>query len=537
MTAPRILVVEDERIVALHLRQKLTSLGYNAPLAVATGEAALRAIKEAPPDLVLMDIHLEGKLDGIETTALIPPEYHVPVIYLTAYSEDATLKRASATNAHGYLLKPFSERELHTMVRMTLARCLAERASREAGERLRQAREMEAIGKVTGGIAHDFNNLLTIIFGNLEELGDHTAGDPKMAELVRGVFSAAMRGEKLIQQLLEFSQCQLLSLATISPSTFISSMGDGLSQTLSGGIIVQPFLSADLWKIRIDTDGFERALLNLADNARDAMPEGGTLTITGRNVTLDPPRARALSDEVAPGCYVLLAVSDTGAGMAEGVAKKAFEPFFTTKPPGHGSGLGLSQVFGFIRQSGGHVGIDTKPGLGTTINMYLPAVENEGVVVEPPGALVQEMPVPPGETALVVDTEPMVRGQAADILKGMGYDTIEAASGAAACRILESNKRIHLLFTGAVMSGGMNGAMLAREALARQPDLKVLYMSGYSLENLIDDGVLTPGVPLLRKPFRRVELMRKVREILDMGMVEAEPLPAVLPAVLPAMEA
>ena len=529
MTAPLILVVEDERIVALHLRQKLTSLGYNAPLAVATGEAALRAIEEARPDLVLMDIHLEGKLDGIETAALIPVEYHVPVIYLTAYSEDATLKRAAASNAHGYLLKPFSERELHAMVQMTLARCRAEQASREAEERLRQARKMEAIGKVAGGVAHDFNNLLTIMFGNLEELSDHTAGNPRMAELVSNVFSAAMRGEKLIQQLLEFSQCQLLSLTTVAPGDFISSMGDGLSQTLTGDISVKPFLSTDLWKIRIDVDGFERALLNLADNARDAMPEGGSLNITGRNVTLDPLQARALNNEVTSGCYVLLAVSDTGTGMEGDVAAKAFEPFFTTKPPGHGTGLGLSQVFGFVRQSGGHVGIDTQPGLGTTINMYLPAVENEGVAVEPPGALAQETPVHPGETVLVVDTEPTVRGQAAGILKSMGYDTIEAASGAAACRILDSDRRIDLLFTGAVMSGGMNGAMLAREALARRPDLKVLYMSGYGLDNLIADGVLTAGVSLLRKPFRRVELMRKVREVLD--MVEDESLPEMLPAM------
>jgi signal transduction histidine kinase len=380
MPAPRILVVEDERIIAFHLRQQLTKLGYDVPSTVSTGGHALRRIEEMRPDLVLMDINLRGKLDGIATAAAIPPAYRIPVIYLTAHSEDATLARAVATNPHGYLLKPFSERELHAMIQVTLARCRSERASRTGLERRQQARKMEALNQLASGMADEVNDLLTVLYGQLEVLGGHAIGDPALAEPIQDTFSEAIEKERLIQRLLDFSGRRKLMPATVSVNDLVTNVTSQLKHILGDTIQVRPRLPDDLWKARIDAAQLTRALANLAVNAREAMPNGGTLTIEGQNAVLDQDDAEGRGDA---GRYVLLTVADTGIGMPERVVERAFEPFFTTKPAGGGSGLGLSLVFGFVRQSGGHISIDSKPGSGTTVRIYLPAAPDDAVSIAP----------------------------------------------------------------------------------------------------------------------------------------------------------
>jgi signal transduction histidine kinase len=380
MTKPWILVAEDERITALNLRQKLTRFGYDVSV-VASGDAVLRAI-ESRPDLILMDIKLAGSLDGIETAARIPPEYHIPVVYLTAHSDDVTLNRAAVTNSYGYLLKPFVERELRAAIHMTLARNRAEVALRAAQDRLDRVK-MEAFADLAGGMAQKFSALLNVMFDGLEELADCTTTRPELAGLVRKVSLAAVRGEKLVQQLLAFSQPKSLSFETVSLDTFISSMEKGLFEAAGDLTEIRSFLPQTIWKVRVDVDELENALLNLATNAREAMPNGGSLTIRGTNVTLDQQQAVALAS-LTGGRYVLLSLTDSGTGMPEDVARCAFQPFFTTKSAQNGTGLGLSQVFGFVTQSGGHIGIHSHLGGGTTIEIHLPAVQDETSAIEVP---------------------------------------------------------------------------------------------------------------------------------------------------------
>ena len=370
---PRILVVEDERISALNLRRKLTRLGYIAATPVASGAAALRAIEEARPDLILMDIKLEGSLDGIDTAARIPPAYDIPVVYLTANSDDVTLQRAAATNPYGFLLKPIAERELHATVQMALARQHTEATLRATELRVHRAR-MEAFSKLAGGVAVDFSRLLSDILGTLEELNDRASGQPELTELVRTVFDTALLGEQLARRLLAFSQRQFLLPTAVSLNGFVTGMTEALARSLGPSTEIRAVLPRTLWQVRADADELERAILNLADNARDAMPHGGRLVIEAENVVLGERRASALT-EIAPGRYVRLNVTDTGRGMPVHVASNAFEPFFTTRRHAHGVGLGLSQVFGFVRQTGGHIGIESRPGDGTSIKIHLPAAE------------------------------------------------------------------------------------------------------------------------------------------------------------------
>jgi signal transduction histidine kinase len=387
MTAPRILVVEDERIIALHLRQQLTALGYDVPNAVSTGDHALHRIKEAPPDLVLMDINLKGPLDGIETAAAIPPGYHIPIIYLTAWSDDATLRRAAATNPYGYLLKPFSERELHAMIQMTLARSKTERATRASLESREQARKMEALRQLAGGLADEINGLLTALYGQLEELGNHAIGEPAMAKPIQDAFGEAIEKERLIHRLLDFSGRRKLTPAAVALNDLVSNVTDLLRHTVGDAVRVNAWFPSGLWNVRIDCGQFARALTLLATNAREAMPRGGTLTIEGQNVDLTHHIANGGANMPPPDetieRYVLLSVADTGIGMTERVLERAFEPFFTTKPAGGGTGLGLSLVFGFIRQSGGHISIDSRERDGTTVRLYLPAAPDDMIAVSP----------------------------------------------------------------------------------------------------------------------------------------------------------
>lgn len=383
MKAPRILVVEDERIIALHLRRLLTDLGYDVPNAVSTGDHALRRIEEARPDLVLMDINLKGKLDGIATAAAIPPEYRIPVIYLTAYATDATLARAAATSPYGYLLKPFSERELHAMIQVTLARCRAESASRASLESRQQTRKMEALRQLAGGLAVEVDDLLTVLYGQLEVLGNHAIDEPAFAEPVQDAFGMAIEKERLINRLLDFSGRRKLLPATVSVNDLVTGASSQLGRIVGDTVQIRLRFPDDLWKARVDAEQLTRALSNLAANASDAMPDGGSLTIEGQNAILDQDNADDGAD-LLPGRYVLLSLADTGSGMTDRVVERAFEPFFTTRPAGGGTGLGLSLVFGFTRQSGGHISIDSKPGGGTTVRLYLPAASEDACALATP---------------------------------------------------------------------------------------------------------------------------------------------------------
>ena len=516
MPDARILVVEDERIVALHLQVMLQGLGYEVVANVANGEQALQTIEQTVPDLVLMDVHIEGEIDGIETAARIPASYHIPVVYLTAYSEEATLERARATRPHGYLLKPFSERELHATIQMVLERSGAEKALRASEERLRQSQKMEVVGQLAGGVAHDFNNLLAIIYGNLDILEDALADRPDLRQIVQNTMNAAARGAGLTHQLLAYSRLQPLDPHVLDAGKLIIDMTRLLHRTLGETIEIQTQVADDLWKTLIDPNQLENALLNLSVNARDAMPNGGKLMIEAQNAILDAAYAEEHL-EVMPGRYVMLAVTDTGIGMSKEVVQRALEPFFTTKPTGQGTGLGLSMVYGFVKQSRGHIKIYSEEGQGTSVKLYLPATatdqEDGRVIIDR-----SELPAArPGEVVLVVEDDAMVLRLAVELLTRLGYQALEARDAPEAIAILDRVSRLDLLFTDVVLPKGMNGTALAREAQRRRPELKVLYMSGYTANAIIHHGVLDKGVHLLTKPFRKVELARKVRQVLDDG--------------------
>jgi signal transduction histidine kinase/ActR/RegA family two-component response regulator len=379
---------------------------------------------------------------------------------------------------------------------------------------LRQVQKMEAMGQLTGGIAHDFNNLLQIIIGNLEVLQRRNlvAGDDArrmVASAVRG----AERASTLTQRLLAFARRQPLNPKPIDVNRLVNGMSELLHRTLGETIRIETVLTSGIWRVAVDANQLENALLNLAVNARDAMEAGGKLTIETGNALLD--EAYAAANEVRPGQYVMIAATDTGAGMARDVVARAFEPFFTTKDVGKGSGLGLSQVYGFIKQSEGHAKIYSEPGQGTTIKLYLPRLMASG---EASDAAPEVAALPAGRTdrqVLVVEDDDDVRAHAVAILNELGYPVLEAADGAAALRMLESQPDVRLLFTDVGLPGGLNGRQLADEARRRHPELLVLFTTGYARNAIVHQGRLDPGVELVTKPFTFAALATKVNAMFE----------------------
>jgi PAS domain S-box-containing protein len=380
-------------------------------------------------------------------------------------------------------------------------------------QQLRQAHKMEAVGQLTGGIAHDFNNLLAVIIGNLDVLEERVRGDPEFRALVRPAAKAAERGALLTERLLAFSRKQALRPSVVDLNELVIDMSDLLRRTLGEIIAIENVRGANLWLCEVDPAQLENAILNLALNARDAMPDGGKLTIETTNGRLDDDYAAAHAN-VVPGHYVVLAVSDTGTGMPPEVLKCAFEPFFTTKEVGQGTGLGLSMVYGFIKQSGGHVTIYSEVGHGTTVRLYLPRARLGKTAARPCIAAKTDYQAR-GETVLVVEDDADVRSLAVILLGDLGYAVLEAGNGKSALELLAENSRINLILTDMVMPGGLNGRALAREAQRISPGIPVVFMSGYTEKAAARDGKIGAGEIMIQKPFRRMELARKLRQALD----------------------
>ncbi|HVY18750.1 MAG TPA: CHASE3 domain-containing protein [Bauldia sp.] len=398
---------------------------------------------------------------------------------------------------------------------------------RETQETLRQAQKIEAVGQLTGGIAHDFNNLLTIIMGNLDTLRRRIADTPEQTDI--GALSSALTkpldlaqqgarsAAQLTHRLLAFSRRQALDPARIDMNRLVTGMSDLLRRTLGENVNVETILAGGLWPTFADTNQLENALINLCVNARDAMPEGGRLTIETANTYLDDAYSRQFGD-VAAGQYAMLSVTDTGGGIPPDLLARTFEPFFTTKPAGQGSGLGLAMVHGFVKQSGGHVRIYSEVGQGTTVKLYLPRLLKD----DEPAAAPAPRPATDGaapraaarETILLVEDNEGVRDFARDALTDLGYTVLEAADAETALRLVAEETRIDLLFTDVVLPG-MSGRELANRATALRPDLPVLFTTGYTRNAIIHHGRLDPGVQLLSKPFAQHDLARKVREMLD----------------------
>jgi nitrogen-specific signal transduction histidine kinase len=379
---------------------------------------------------------------------------------------------------------------------------------------LRQAQRMEAVGQLTGGIAHDFNNILSIVIGNLDLLDEVLADRPSARRLAEAAMRGAARGADLVQRLLAFSRRQPLSPRAIDLGERLPSMASLLRRALGEHIAVETRPGTGLWPALADAAQLEDAILNLAINARDAMPKGGVLTIETANVSLDE-RYAATNADVTPGDYVMLAVSDTGTGMPPEVIEKVFEPFFTTKEIGKGSGLGLSMVYGFVKQLGGHVKIYSELGHGTSVKLYLPraGADVEAAVAE--DAAVADA-LPRGtERVLLVEDNPGVREAALETLGQLGYRVHAEDNGPAALAWLDRGEPVDLLFTDIVMPEGMNGRDLAKQALRRRPGLKVLFTTGYAEAAMQNGHKLEREALLIGKPYRKAELARMLRRAID----------------------
>ena len=380
-------------------------------------------------------------------------------------------------------------------------------------EQLRQVHKMEAVGQLTGGIAHDFNNMLAVVIGGLNLMQRRLArGDTDVSRFVEAAIDGANRAANLTQRLLAFSRQQPLSPEPLVINRLVAGMSELLSRTLGEHIHVETVLAAGLWQIRADPAQLENTILNLAVNARDAMPDGGKLTIEAQNVFVDDSYAHEYA--IAPGQFVMIAVADTGLGMSPNIMSKAFDPFFTTKEVGKGTGLGLSQVYGFVRQSGGHVKIYSEPEVGTTVKIYLPRHYAE---VEDAEQVQPSVPIHRGERSeliLVVEDDDRVRALSVEALKELGYSVVEASGPGEALRLLERGQQFALLFTDVVMPE-MSGRELADHARRIHDEIKVLYTTGYTRNAIVHNGMLDAGTSLLTKPFSFEELAFKVRKILD----------------------
>ena len=393
----------------------------------------------------------------------------------------------------------------------------------EAEDSLRQVQKMEAVGQLSGGIAHDFNNLLTIIMGNLDTIKRRVATAPKgLAAKLEKPVDAALYGARsaaqLTQRLLAFSRRQALKPDRVDMNRLVTNMVDLLKRSIGEQVSVETVLGAGLWSAFVDPNQLENALLNLALNARAAMPEGGCLTIETANTYLDDAYSRRFGD-IEPGQYVVLCVTDTGTGIPANVIDQVFEPFFSTKSAGEGSGLGLSMVHGFVKQSGGHVRIYSEELHGTTVKLYLPRMTAAEEQRAAPAAKAEEVPPPPRarpqETILLVEDNDGVREYAATVLQGLGYDVLEASDTPSAIELLGNKPPIDLLFTDVVLPGGLNGRTLANQVRRKYPGLPVLFTTGYTRNAIVHQGRLDPDVELLSKPYTEQDLAQKVRKLLD----------------------
>jgi PAS domain S-box-containing protein len=376
---------------------------------------------------------------------------------------------------------------------------------------LRQSQKMEAIGKLTGGVAHDFNNILQVIAGNLELLKLEFAGNARAGHRLQQARFSVERGAKPTSQLLSFARRQPLQPVPTNLRRVLQEMEDLLRRAVGESVEIESVVSGGLWTTAVDRNQFENVVLNLAINARDAMKGAGKLTFELGNAFLDDDYARQHA-EVTPGQYVLFAVSDTGSGMTDEVMERVFEPFYTTKREGEGTGLGLSMVYGFVKQSGGHIKVYSEPGCGTTFKIYLPRVHQD----EAKEFDRRSTPVTGGtETILIVEDDLAVQAMAVDMLSSLGYKTLKAVDGQSALGILHSGIHIDMLFTDVVMPGPVQVPDLARQAKAILPEIAVLFTSGYTQNAIVHGGKLDAGVELISKPYRREDLARKIRYVLE----------------------
>ncbi len=522
--ALRVLIADDSDNDVLLLLRVLRKAGY-APVyeCVCTAPALQAALQRQAWDIVISDYEMPN-FGGFEALQLVKASGHdLPFILVSAVVSEEMAVAAMKAGAHDYIMKrnlarlaPAIERELRE-AQMRVARKAAETALRQSEEQLRQSQKIEAVGQLAAGVAHDFNNILTAISGHSEMLLKKLAADDPRRRNAEQIEKAACRAAALTRQLLTFSRKQMIEPRVLKLDALILNLEGMLRRLIREDIEFGAVLDPAAGPINADPGQIEQVIMNLVVNARDAMPDGGKLTVTTANITLDQSQLKN-SPELGAGDYVLLAIADTGTGMSEEVKTHLFEPFFTTKPLGRGTGLGLATCFGIVKQNGGYIDVQSELGRGTTFKIYFPRVQS---APEPPRVcLAPTAETGGGETVLLVEDETAVRELVGATLREKGYTVVEAGNGAEGLRLAHQHDgKIDLVLTDVIMPV-MGGKEMADALRTSRPETKVLFTSGYAENSLGHHGVLWPGIKFLQKPYPTATLARKVREVLD-----EEPIP------------
>jgi two-component system, cell cycle sensor histidine kinase and response regulator CckA len=503
----RVLVIEDSEDDALLLLRELQRGGYD-PVSqrVETAREMEEALKQRW-DLILCDYSLP-QFDPLSALKILEEkELDIPCIVVSGTVGEAMILKAMQSGAADYLMKGNLMR-LVAAVDRELREAAGRRDRRRLEEQFRQAQKMEAIGRLAGGVAHDFNNLLTVITGYAELLLIDSEMNESTRSAVHEIKRAAERGGSLTRQLLIFSRKQKLNPRSVNLNDLVSNMEKMLRRLIGEDISLQTALRPDLGAVRTDAGQFEQVIMNMVVNARDAMPDGGKLTIETANVTWTEPQYG-----LPAGPYVMLAISDTGIGMDADTRSHIFEPFFTTKEAGKGTGLGLATAYGIIRQSGGSIWLYSEPGQGTTFKVYLPRTDEPLETAVPEVSRITSMNG--SETVLVVEDDPEVRRLICEILRSRGYRVLEGANGEQAFELARSCPDPVPLVVADVILPEMSGPEVVRQLAGWQPGIRALFISGYTDEAMLRHGMLRSGVMFLSKPFLPDDLARKVREVLD----------------------
>ena len=509
----RIVVVEDESIVALDIGRQLTSFGYEVSGTFASAEELLAALPELQPDLVLLDIELAGEMDGLEAAALIRHEHSLPVILLTAYADDRTIERAKDSDPFAYIIKPFDARELRTQVSLALHRHDVEKRLAERERELRRAQKLELVGRITGGVAHDFNNLLTVILGYSKLITKEAKQDPRNESIlnsIEGIRTAALKSAGLTRQLLAFSRRQPAKPVPVELNRVFGELQPIMRGLMSERIEVQVQPDARAGVVVIDIGLMEQVIMNLVLNARDAMPDGGTLTIRSFARTISEP-LESFGVTVEPGHYGVISVEDSGTGIPIEHLEEIFEPFFTTKAEGDGAGLGLSTVYGIVKQLGGHLFVESRVGEGTKFEVCFAHTPLSATPSGVETAFEGELNCPKGtETVLIVEEDPPLRQLMAQSLGSLGYTIIEARNAGEALLCVENkNISLDIVLLDVVLSHVSVESFISR-LLGIQGELRFLLTGTPG----------TPGVPeklpFLPKPFEIERLCVRLREVLEL---------------------
>jgi signal transduction histidine kinase len=522
--ALRALIADDSENDVLLLVRVLRKAGYEPVYErVWTAPAMKAALQRQAWDIVISDYEMPN-FGGFEALQLLKESGHdLPFILVSGVVSEETAVAAMKAGAHDYIMKrnlarlvPAIERELRE-AQTRVARKAAEAALRQSEEQLRQVQKIEAMGRLAAGVAHDFNNILTVITGHSELLSRQLDADDPRRKNAEQIEKAAYRAAGLTRQLLIFSRKQVIEPRVLNLNAVILNIKKMLCRLIGEDIEFCTLLDPAAGHIKADPGQIKQVIMNLAVNARDAMPTGGKLTVTTANITPDKNHLKNFPDMDA-GDYVMLAIADTGTGMSEEVKAHLFEPFFTTKPPGTGTGLGLATCFGIVKQNTGHINVQSELGSGTTFKIYFPQVQS---AIEPLRVRNRPTEVAGGnETVLLVEDEPVVRELAVATLREKGYTVVEAVNGEEGLRLARQHDgKIDLVLTDVVMPV-MGGKEMADALRTSHPDTKVLFTSGYTEDALGHHGVLRPGILFLPKPYLTATLARKVREVLDEGLIQ-----------------